>query len=98
MLDGELFVSCDCGSPEHTLRFILDLEGQMIHTEVYLNNYNNVFKRMWIALKYVFGYTSKYGHFDCTVMDVETASQLIQMINMLRRNVYNDTDGPSKQS
>lgn len=70
------FVICSCLSSEHTLRFMYDKEDKEIYTEVYLNQHNNVFKRIIIAIKYIFGYTSKYGHFDCTLMSAEEAKKL----------------------
>jgi hypothetical protein len=72
-----LHIICGCSSSEHTLRFIYDKEDpDMIYTEVYLNQHNSILKRIWIAFKYVLGYTSKYGHFDCTLMDKNTAKKL----------------------
>ncbi len=61
------FLVCDCMSDEHTLRFTFDLEDGEMWTGVYLHNYHNIFERIWIAIKYVFGYKCKYGHFDCFV-------------------------------
>lgn len=78
------YFTCQCNSPEHTLRFVLDKEDNEIYTEVYLNQHNNFFKRCWIALKYVFGYTSKYGHWDCFILKNEEAGRLKHLLNKLK--------------
>lgn len=62
-------ITCVCTSPEHTLRFSFDEEEKEVYTEVYLKQYRGFFKRVWIALKYIFGYSSRYGHWDCTIMN-----------------------------
>jgi len=81
MLDGSYFFECGCGSDEHTLRFTLDNEDQEIYTSIFLNNYNNIFKRIFIAIKYIFGYKCKYGHWDCWIMKKDDAQKLLEMLN-----------------
>lgn len=70
------FVVCDCQSSEHTLRFMYDEENKELYTEVYLNQYRSFFKRVYVAIKYIFGYTSKYGHWDCTMISIPKAHKL----------------------
>jgi hypothetical protein len=91
MLDGTEFYECDCGSDEHTLRFILDLDKRetknpdpMIYTNVYLNNWEHWYKRVWTAIKYVFGYKCKYGHWDCFILRYEDADRMIAMLTKLK--------------
>lgn len=75
------FVVCVCETPEHTLRFMYDEEEKELYTEVYLNQYRSFFKRVWVAVKYVFGYTSKYGHWDCTIISKPKADKLKAFLN-----------------
>lgn len=65
----EKMISCSCLSPEHTLTYNLNLEDKEIYTSVYLNQYRPLYKRVWVAIKYIFGYKSVYGHWDCFVAD-----------------------------
>jgi hypothetical protein len=67
---------CDCGSDEHTFNFVFDKEEGELYLNVYLNQYHNVFKRIWVAIKYVFGYTSKWGHWDTTILDRASTERL----------------------
>jgi len=65
---------CECGSDEHTLKFSLDeltgdIEELEIWTSVFLHSeYHGFWGRLWIAVKYLFGYKCRYGHFDCFIM------------------------------
>lgn len=81
MLDGSYFFECKCGSDEHTLRFTLDKEDKEIYTSIFLNNYLNIFKRLFVAIKYIFGYKCKYGHWDCWVMRDEDIQKLSDMLD-----------------
>jgi len=72
----ELFV-CDCSDTAHQLVFQLwdfgsdgeelwqpAKENVNLTVCVYLNQFHGFWARLWIAIKYVFGYRSKYGEFD----------------------------------
>lgn len=84
MVEKKLYVECRCSSPEHRLVFKLDQltdhEPPELYTEVHLHQYNNIFKRIWIAIKYIFGYKSKYGHFDCTIFQSEDVPPLVNLL------------------
>jgi len=66
---SEVFI-CDCHSMEHQTQFwinkevydhgVVDEVGMSIH----LVTHNNFFKRLWIGLRYAFGYSSRYGEWD----------------------------------
>ena len=82
MLDGSHYFECRCGSDEHTLRFTLDiadLDYKEIYSSVFLNQWRPWWKRVWAAIRYVFGYKCKYGHWDCWTMDENDATRLRDM-------------------
>ena len=72
----DLFLMCKCHSLEHTIHFSHSKEEQEVYVHIYLNEYPNVFKRIWVGLKYMFGYTSRYGHWDEVMLSVEQIQQL----------------------
>ena len=82
MLDGTYFFECQCGSDEHTMRFTLDVseEDPTIYTSVFLNEWSFM-KRIWIGIKYIFGYKCIYGHWDNWLMCDEDAKRLRDMCN-----------------
>lgn len=89
MLDGSHFIECQCGSDEHVLRFTLsvDEDEQEIYTSVFLNQWESWYKRVWHAIKYVFGYKCKYGDWDCTILGETEVDQLQKMIDDFRMQV-----------
>lgn len=74
------YFECACHSPEHTLSFWLDADDQpMLAAYVFLGH-NRWFKRVWAAIKYVFGYRCCYGHFDEFILQPDDADRLIALL------------------
>ena len=70
MLDGSWFFECGCGADEHVLKFTLDKnegdeDGPELFLSIFLNDWLPWYERTWRALKYIFGYKCRYGHWDC---------------------------------
>jgi hypothetical protein len=80
------YVTCDCMSDEHTLRFSFFPDGKdeypQLYTSVYLNSYESWYRRVWTAVKYVFGHRSKYGDWDCTNIGRDEAIKLRDALDM----------------
>jgi hypothetical protein len=74
---------CICGSPEHTLSLSLWDWGTDsppdLCAHVYLHQYHNVFKRIWMALKYIFGCRVRYGFFDEMIFRNEDIPKLVDI-------------------
>ena len=101
------YFDCECSSPEHTLRFVFDTvslwdeaEKPQIYTEIYLDQYRNVFKRIWIAIKYIFGYKCRYGHWDCWCLNEKDAYRLKELCEeyIIKHNAWVDTYVPKKEA
>lgn len=81
------YFECDCLSDEHLLKFVLMSDSYKkdeipeLSTSVYLNQYRRWYKRFWVGLKYIFGYKSKYGEWDCWNLVPEQAEKMIVMLN-----------------
>jgi hypothetical protein len=67
---------CVCGTDEHTFKFTFDPDDGDLYLSAYLSQYRNVFQRIGEAVKYVFGYTSKYGHWDTTIVSRDDTARL----------------------
>ena len=66
------YFDCACYSQDHTicLEYIDDDPDDSIVTlSVQLTKYRAWYKRLWAAIKYVFGYQSRYGHWDCFIIE-----------------------------
>jgi len=81
MLDGAHYFECKCGSTEHTLRFTFDKGNKELYTDIYLNQWRPLWKRILVGIKYIFGYKCKYGEWDCWVLNKADAKRLRDMCN-----------------
>lgn len=84
---NELFI-CSCGNVEHQLIFSYfdDEPGGSVYCCVHLKPERNIFKRIWSAVKYVFGYRSIYGEFDEFIFKPEDAQKLKNIYEYLSNN------------
>ena len=74
------YFECQCSSDEHTLKFNIDPEDGTIYTSVYLNNFYPWYHRVVVAIKYIFGYKSKFGAWDCTLIRPEDNKRLVDLV------------------
>lgn len=73
------YFDCECNSPEHTIRFVYDdsnKENDEVYIEVQMNPYLNIFKRFWVAFKYIFGIKEQGNHWDCFILKKERCRQI----------------------
>lgn len=81
------YFSCECKTDEHTLRFTfdpdLDVDGvpdfPELWSSVFLSD-TAWYKRVWSAVRYVFGYKCRYGHFGNWTIDPDDIQRLKDMI------------------
>jgi len=52
-----------------------------LYAEFLLTTHYSFIKRIWIGLKYVFGYGQKHGHFDCWVLNTTDTMKLRELID-----------------
>lgn len=73
------YFECECYSDEHALKFTFDPDDGELYLSVFLQK-RPFFKRLWAAIKYVFGYKSKYGDFESgTVFKPEDLEKLANL-------------------
>jgi hypothetical protein len=81
------FLICDCGLSEHQIIIYKDKDFANGYREVILNphlvTYKNFFKRCIVAIKYVFGYKSKYGAWDSMIITKRNYQPLKDAITFL---------------
>lgn len=92
----ELFVICECSSSEHVLRFSYEKpeydkfgkrwEDGKIYASVFLRS-QSFWKRLKDGIKYIFGYTCRYGHFEETIINQKNAKDLSLLLKkMIQEN------------
>ena len=80
----EHFIVCECSSQDHTIcvRYCDDMDGdQICWIEVQLHQYRSFFQRIVIAIKYIFGYQCRYGHWDSTSINISSGEKLVDFLN-----------------
>lgn len=81
----ELFV-CQCSSVEHQVIFSYDEddEDKDVYVSVHLVPEWNIWKRIKMAIKYIFGYRCRYGHFEEFIFNKKDADKLQEIVNYLK--------------
>lgn len=80
----ELFI-CDCENVEHQLIFSYFPDDDILYMTVHLVPEYNIFKRIWNAIKYVFGHRSQYGDFDEFIFKKQDANKLQCITDFLKK-------------
>jgi hypothetical protein len=56
------YLECNCGGGDHVLRFTACDDGD-VYIDMALNHYCGFWRRLWLGMRYAFGYRSSYGYF-----------------------------------
>ena len=80
----DFLLTCECSSNEHNIQVKHDKEDNLFYLNIFLSN-GNFFYRLKNAIKYIFGYKCKYGHFEEIILGEKSQKQLSYMANNLRR-------------
>ena len=79
---------CQCHNTEHQLvisYFEDDVCDKQLYLSVHLVPEYNIWRRIKNAIKYIFGYRSKYGCFDEFIFNEKDADKLQQAVNYLKK-------------
>jgi len=79
------YMECACGSTEHLMKFHIDLDDGDLCLDVHLANWLPWYKRLYRAIKYLFGYKSKYGDFDNIIMKDEDVDRLLELLKYQKK-------------
>lgn len=82
MEDIKGILTCKCSSAEHTLLFE-SMDGD-IYVSMFLSELP-LFKRIILAIKYIFGYKCRYGHYEEIILDKSNIKELKEIINYLEK-------------
>ena len=83
---------CKCYNTEHQLVFSYFTDEKEVYVSVHLIPEYRIFRRIWNAIKYIFGHRSIYGHFDEFIFKPEDADKLQSIVNFLKDGTgYNST-------
>ena len=77
------FFTCACNDNEHLLQISYDPDENDLWVEVHLGH-QSLPKRIWNAIKYVFGYKCKYGCFESWLLDEKHTDRMIEVLKKKR--------------
>lgn len=83
MSTKQIILDCDCYTTAHKVivtRDDWDDHPQLV-LYVQMNQWRPWWKRVWFALKWVFGGATPYGHWDTTLVSRESAWELKQLVD-----------------
>lgn len=80
-----LHLDCACNANEHLICFTHyhNDEDREIYLSTFLNHYDRWYRRLWRGIKYIFGFKSRYGHFDETIIGPKEAKVLIEFLKKI---------------
>lgn len=75
-------VLLSCCSLDHQM--VISLNAGLVVVQIHLKNYKGFFERVWVGVKYIFGYKSKYGDWDEMLLDESHIPQLEETLEYLK--------------
>lgn len=72
---------CTCLSFNHNVRFEVDNDDGRITISIPLNHYLPWWKRVWIGLKYIFGSTKDYDHYDTILLNPSDYGKIKELVS-----------------
>lgn len=86
MEDKHILLLCSCYSSEHQMIIHLTEGGDMFPPEAFVHVHlvrRSFWCRIKYGIKYIFGYTSRYGAWDELILDKSHVKSLLQLAKHL---------------
>lgn len=86
---NHIYIECECTDIAHLVRITVDPsdDWSKLRIEVTLNRYRGFWSRLWLAVRYVFGYQSQYGAYSETLVSEGQANKIIDAIKKAYPNL-----------
>ena len=92
------YFECCCRSPEHVMHFVLYGPSEPEICVYTFLQPDSVLKRIWNAIKYVFGYKCRYGHFDEFLMSPKDVDRVIELGQAFKAAIEEDKNARASES
>ena len=80
-MDSQKVFICECGSYKHQAIFWFNKDDKELQCNIHLITHRNIFKRIWVAIRYIFGYKSNYGDWDSFCFKSIDEERLLAYLN-----------------
>lgn len=86
----EVFI-CECSSTEHQLVMCYipgddECDSDMLQFQMHLQPTYGFWKRTWAAIRYIFGYRSRFGNWDDFLVDPKDCDKIIDYLLRLKHD------------
>lgn len=81
---GKEILTCVCASVEHQIIIRYETDENQVYANIYLADLP-IGKRILNAVKYIFGYKSKYGDFEEFIFDKRDIPALEKVVTHLKK-------------
>jgi hypothetical protein len=89
------YFECACKDPGHILIFNYDTEHGDLWVSVHLDTMFSWYERIWVAIKYIFGYKCKEGCFGTWMMSND---EILKMqLFLIEKTVQDEKDRMARQ-
>lgn len=78
---------CTCSSFDHNVRWEVDKEMGTISLSLPLNHWRKWYSRVWLGLKYIFGRTERYGHYDTVELNPDDYGRIRNLLDESERKL-----------
>ena len=72
---------CECGTFDHNMRLEVDKETGAIVLSIAMNNWRSLWQRIWLAVKFIFKSTERYGHYDTVELNQSDYNRLRYLLD-----------------
>lgn len=93
----KIHFECDCSSDEHRISIAFDVENKEAMISTFLPK-STFLKRLYHGIKYILGYSSKYGQFEETLLSNQKIKELRRTIDQYQNVADNLNASKIKQS
>lgn len=87
MMKNKLFIECECLDPSHLMYIQYDSYYDEIIINNQMNHYLPWYKRIYVAIKFIFKLKNKYNsHWDCTMINEEKRLKLKEFLENCKKD------------
>ena len=84
------YFGCECDNPEHILRVMYnkdnkEKEWDQIYIDFQFYPHKNIFKRIWIAIKYIFGIKNRHSPWEDMILKRTDVPRLINLLSNISK-------------
>lgn len=86
MIDNTVFLPCGCGGIDHNLIFKIDTDEQPQVWLYYQLEKRPWYNRIWLGIKYIFGFQSKFGMYGELLINKSNVHILKRIVEAVEEN------------